>query len=162
MKYASQKRILLEIALIKLCRPQTEGDLGSLLDRIRQLEEKLEQGALPVRKEDVKEAQTKKQKEEKHPQQIPKAVPDEVRETVKSWKNIISAMPGLSRSYLAKAGLTAGSEVKSTVNCPSSLPSVRSLSTIATAFATSCPATKPNRSANTSASAAPSTSKTRS
>ncbi len=109
MKYASQKRILLEIALIKLCRPQTEGDLGSLLDRIRQLEEKLEQGALPVRKEDVKEAQTKKQKEEKHPQQIPKAVPDEVRETVKSWKNIISAMPGLSRSYLAKAGLTAGS-----------------------------------------------------
>ena len=41
IRYASQKRILVEIALIKLCRPSMETDTSSLVDRIRQLEEKL-------------------------------------------------------------------------------------------------------------------------
>ena len=41
VKYASQKRILVEIALIKLCRPSMETDTQSLADRIRQLEEKM-------------------------------------------------------------------------------------------------------------------------
>ena len=44
IKYAAQKRILIEIALIKLCRPGMETDTGSLLDRIRVIEEKLEKG----------------------------------------------------------------------------------------------------------------------
>lgn len=44
MKYSSQKRILLEIALIKLCRPQMEKDYSSLIGRIEQLEKQMEQG----------------------------------------------------------------------------------------------------------------------
>src|SRR5699024_8298274 len=42
MKYASSKRVTLEVALIKLCRPQMENDEISLLERIRVLEKKLE------------------------------------------------------------------------------------------------------------------------
>ena len=45
IRYASQKRVLVEIALIKLCRPQMETGLDSILDRVRVLEEKLEQGS---------------------------------------------------------------------------------------------------------------------
>ena len=40
MKRSSQKRILFEVALIKLCRPQMESDYNSLIGRIEQLEKK--------------------------------------------------------------------------------------------------------------------------
>ena len=42
LKYAAQKRVLLEVALIKLCTPAMETSSDSILDRIRVLEEKLE------------------------------------------------------------------------------------------------------------------------
>ena len=44
IRYASQKRILVEIALIKLCRPSMETSQEALLDRIRDVEEKVENG----------------------------------------------------------------------------------------------------------------------
>ena len=44
IRYAAQKRILVEIALIKLCKPEMETDQEAVLDRIRQVEEKVENG----------------------------------------------------------------------------------------------------------------------
>lgn len=46
IKYASQKRILIEIAVIKLCKPEMEKDYTSLVDRIDSLEKKLEKGVV--------------------------------------------------------------------------------------------------------------------
>ena len=46
IKYAAQKRILIEIAVIKLCRPEMEKDYASLVDRINSLEKKLESGVV--------------------------------------------------------------------------------------------------------------------
>lgn len=43
MRYASQKRVLLEIAFIKLTKPSMEQNLDSVLQRISELEEKLAQ-----------------------------------------------------------------------------------------------------------------------
>ena len=45
LRYTTQKRILLEVGFIKLCQPQMETGTDSLLDRIRVLEEKLENGS---------------------------------------------------------------------------------------------------------------------
>lgn len=45
IRYAAQKRILLEIAIIKLCRPQMEKDLSALNERMDDMEQKLESGA---------------------------------------------------------------------------------------------------------------------
>lgn len=42
LRYASQKRVLVEVALIRLTRPAMEPDLDSVLQRIHQLEEQLE------------------------------------------------------------------------------------------------------------------------
>lgn len=53
IRYASQKRVLVEIALIKLCQPVMETNLDSLFDRIRILEEKMEKG-IPVLTESQK------------------------------------------------------------------------------------------------------------
>ena len=44
LRFATQKRVLLEVTLIKLCTPAMEVRTDSLLDRIRALEEKLEKG----------------------------------------------------------------------------------------------------------------------
>lgn len=46
LKYATQKRVLLEVTLIKLCTPAMEVETDTLLDRIRAVEEKLERGIL--------------------------------------------------------------------------------------------------------------------
>ncbi len=44
IRTATQKRILLEVGFIKLCRPDTETDTESLSERIRFLEEQISQG----------------------------------------------------------------------------------------------------------------------
>ena len=40
LRYSAQKRVLTEIALIRLCRPQMETGLDSVLERVRQLKKK--------------------------------------------------------------------------------------------------------------------------
>lgn len=42
LKYATQKRIMLEVALIKLCTPAMETKQDTILERIRAVEEKVE------------------------------------------------------------------------------------------------------------------------
>ena len=44
LRYASQKRVLIEVALIKLTRPQMEPDLDAILERLKDLEQRLEEG----------------------------------------------------------------------------------------------------------------------
>ena len=48
IRYATQKRVTLELAVIKLTTPQMEDDMGSILDRIRVLEDKVERGAFSL------------------------------------------------------------------------------------------------------------------
>lgn len=48
IRYASDKRVLLEMAFIKLIRPETEYNLDSVLNRLEILEKKLAQGYIPA------------------------------------------------------------------------------------------------------------------
>ena len=52
IKYAGSKRVMLEVALIKLCRPQMEQDQLSVLERVRRLEKQLASGVV-VRQQDT-------------------------------------------------------------------------------------------------------------
>lgn len=108
MKYASQKRILLEVALIKICKPQMEADYGSLAGRIEQLEKKLEEGVVVPSKNMSLKPETQIQTMEQKKNALPDAVTEDIERTVRNWRSILNAMPGLSRSYLRKARLTAG------------------------------------------------------
>ena len=45
IRYASQKRVLVEVALIRLARPEMEENLDSILERLERLEQKAESGA---------------------------------------------------------------------------------------------------------------------
>lgn len=64
LKYAAQKRILIEIALIKLCKPVMEQDLSSVLQRLDMLEERVESGAGVLLQPPQKEPEEEIQKEE--------------------------------------------------------------------------------------------------
>lgn len=45
LRYATQKRILIEVTLVKLCRPQMEENVEGLAARVRELERRIDQGA---------------------------------------------------------------------------------------------------------------------
>lgn len=105
IKYAAQKRIVLEIAIIKLCRPQMETDYSSIVDRMDDLEKKLASGMVPIAQAGGSTASVQSQNAaapvEKPP--MPKAIPDDIRQVVQNWKAMLSEAGGLSRQYLNKA-----------------------------------------------------------
>lgn len=53
IRYATQKRVTLELAVIKLTTPQMENNMDSILDRIRVLEKKMEDGAFSLSEEQL-------------------------------------------------------------------------------------------------------------
>ena len=57
LRYASQKRVLIEVALIKLTRPQMEQNFDSILQRIALIEKQLENGVVPTASPDRQEAE---------------------------------------------------------------------------------------------------------
>ncbi len=109
MKYAAQKRILIEIALIKMCRPQMEEDYSALLDRIDTVERKLEKGIM-VKTADAASEMTPQSAGPASIKnvQLPKAIPEDVRQIIANWNVILAKVGGLSMKYLKKALLSLG------------------------------------------------------
>lgn len=54
IRYATQKRVTLELAVIKLTTPQMETNMDSILERIRLLEQKVEEGVCSLSEEQLK------------------------------------------------------------------------------------------------------------
>ncbi len=111
IKYAPQKRVLIEIALIKLCRPAMETTQDALVDRVAQLERQMENGValLPAAAQSAPSAQmTNVSAAERRTPQMPKAIPEDIRQVVKNWRSIIQELPGTIRSFLKTAHLSLG------------------------------------------------------
>ena len=110
MKYSTQKRILLEVALIKLCKPEMETNQDTLLDRIRAVEEKLENGivATAVPAEIHVNASSLSQPRP----EIPKAIPEDVKQVVQKWSGIVGNAQMPLKSYLKNARLSLGGDNK--------------------------------------------------
>ena len=114
LRYATQKRVMLEVALIKLCIPAMEVQQDSLLDRIRVLEEKLEKGipfsaATSQRPEGMEKAATDVREKKAIPQ-LAKAVPEEIREVVKNFRSIAQETHPPLKICLKKAKLSLGGD----------------------------------------------------
>ena len=109
VKFASQKRIMVEIAIIKLCRPQMEKSYDSVLDRINSIEKKLEKGipvvAQAAQTQDMQQAAASGPIVKK---ELPKAIPQDISELMKHWKSILSEMGATSKVYLNKAVTSLG------------------------------------------------------
>lgn len=111
MKYATQKRVMLEVALIKMCRPQMEVRDDSLLERIRAVEEKLERGdftaMLPETAYQHHQLEGISAKKEKP--KLEKALKEEVRNVASNFRSISSEASPMLRNYLKQARLSVGS-----------------------------------------------------
>ena len=129
MKYATQKRVLLEVALIKLCTPAMETTEDSLLDRIRAVEEKLEKGIamIPEGGQGSSYPQANSNftggfgggmKEPEKKPEIPLAIPEDVQEVVKNFRAIADEISDPVRTTLKKARLSLGGENRLMVVLP--------------------------------------------
>lgn len=90
IRYAPRKRVLIEVALIKLCRPQMEQGMDSMLERLRILEEKLEKGVVTIDEGNVPKSVSAPEATVKKPAILPQALPDDLKELVAKWKNIVA------------------------------------------------------------------------
>ena len=119
IRYAAQKRILIEIALIKLCRPDMEKDYESVVERVRAIEEKIEKGVavMPAGAAHVggdageyhgSGMPDVSAVKERPP--LPKAIPEDVQEAVNKWASIVGQASMPMKQYIKNAGLSLGGD----------------------------------------------------
>ena len=136
IRYAAQKRILIEIALIKLCKPEMETDTQSLTDRIRQLEKKVERGVSSVNPEMLQQLQQgmaamgggisaasgmgEAVSISRAP--LPKAIPEDIQKVVDKWSVAVAEAPNPMKTYLKGAYPSLGTEGQLLVVVPDGLP----------------------------------------
>lgn len=107
MKYSDQKRVLFEVALIRLSQPQMEKDYESIVNRIHNIEEKLEHGlvAAPT-------LQNQEIPSDDNTVEIPRkeilesAVPDEVKSLAGNWHQVMNQLDPVSKNMLNHVTLT--------------------------------------------------------
>jgi DNA polymerase-3 subunit gamma/tau len=109
LRFGAQKRILIEMTLIKLCKPQMEQNEDSLQDRIRILEEhdaqaekiisQIQNGQISVAPAtggtpsgDGSAAAQK--------MALDRAVPEEIQYIVKNWSRFLNKIPAPAKVYL--------------------------------------------------------------
>lgn len=104
IRYASQKRVLVEISLIKLCRPQMDSvqDMTTLSARLSAIEKQLEEGAvftgsIPAAPESLVKAEPGKSKI------LPKALPEDIEEVIRRWNEILMAYGQPGENMLSQA-----------------------------------------------------------
>lgn len=108
IKYAAQKRILIEMTLIKLCRPAMETTNDAVVARVKDLEEKIEKGvvqAAPVAIQSTQADVTETAKPE-----LPRAIPDDIKQIVSSWHGIVAETSQPLKTHLKKAHLSLGGD----------------------------------------------------
>lgn len=112
LKYATQKRVMLEVAFIKLCRPQMEQNQDALLDRIRALEEKIEEGIMAgqVTEKVVYVERGEGAPKEQPKPELPQALTEDVKEAVRDFRGIAAETSAALRNYLKQARLSVGNE----------------------------------------------------
>ncbi|MDR2889939.1 MAG: DNA polymerase III subunit gamma/tau [Lachnospiraceae bacterium] len=125
IRYAAQKRILIEMALIRLCKPEMEVDQRSLVDRIRSLENKIASGisVTTVSPDGFDQAEANRSAGgheilpggltnagfDRQPK-LSKAIPSEVEKIVSNWSALLNRFSMPMKSYLKSARLSLDAE----------------------------------------------------
>ena len=120
LRYATQKRIVTEVAFIKLCVPAMEKDDDSLLDRIRVVEEKLTNGVPMIMVPDgaqgyaqnaVGNADHERIKNHNEAvKEIVKALPEDVKAAAAGWQQIMGECDQVMGQYLKGSHPSVGDD----------------------------------------------------
>ena len=96
IRYASNKRVLVEIAIIKLCRPAIEPDVSEIMGRLEKLESQVEKGitvSINNANASGSSSASNATNEKVVEKVVPKALPEDIKKIVASWKSIVDAIP---------------------------------------------------------------------
>lgn len=113
IKFSTQKRVLVEVALIKMTRPQMETDMGSITERLKRLEELVKEkedliALTAIRPAGVQQVSYDDDTEvKKPPKQTIQALPEDVRKVAENWRGIIGQAENMYGSYLKQLRITA-------------------------------------------------------
>lgn len=118
LKYSAQKRIITEIALIKLCKPQMEVLDDSVLDRIRVIEDKIENGDFTVSVSSGTTAAVS-QAANYEKAQLPAALPEDVQKVVSNWRQIKTCFEGMVKVGVDNATVSLSQDNKLLLVTPS-------------------------------------------
>ncbi len=111
IRYAPQKRILLEVALIKLCKPSMETDTESMLGRIQELERRIEKGLVAASgKDESSRGPVEVARSSPAAAAFPRAIPEEVEAVAERWPSIAAGMEQPMKAYLKNARLSLGGD----------------------------------------------------
>lgn len=117
LRLATQKRVQVEVAMVKLARPQMETDMESVTERLKKLEELVREkediiALTALRPEAPAAAYPQTQSAQtasaavRPPKYEIKALPDDLRKVVECWQGIIGQMDNMYVNFLKKARLT--------------------------------------------------------
>ncbi len=113
IRFSSSKRISVEVALIRLCRPETQVNTDALRERIERLEKQMINGGFRGNKDSTEEEGSKKAKKaEKDPvaprryAPIPEALPEDIRLVAGNWDKIRRKLKSPVSTYVAKSQLS--------------------------------------------------------
>lgn len=102
LRQSSQKRVLTEVALIRLCRPAMETDRESVLDRLRVLEKRMDEA--PVQQVIVQASSPAPEAEKQKSGEVPKArAPEELAKIVSRWPGIVGRTENTLKVLLKEA-----------------------------------------------------------
>lgn len=113
IRYASAKRVMIEMTMIKACRPAMEKDQESVLERIRTLEQKIEKGLVTVSVNPANGSSSGPDGSLDAPAErprLPAAIPADVEQIVKRWAAILNDCPNPMKGYLKTARLSLGND----------------------------------------------------
>ncbi len=112
IRYATGKRVLVEVAFIKLTKPAMEKDFDSLINRLSDLERKVEEGVV------VQSVQASAGvAPQANPTSVPQlkkilapAVTEEVQQVVNNWDKVVNRLTPLVRHSISEGRLTAAGD----------------------------------------------------
>lgn len=110
LRYAVQKRIMIEVAIIKLCKPQMETKNDAIIERIRDIERQLESGVIMQPAASSSDTPGNPGQSIRPKPQLPKAIPEEIEKIVHNWNPIMDAVGQPLKSYLRQVRLSLGGE----------------------------------------------------
>ena len=103
IRFAAQKQIVVETALIRLCRPQMDTDADSVLERIRALEKAIESGRLQMSAAQPAAPAAAGPAPASATAAPRAAAPEDLRKIIQEWGRIIGQAGMPLREYLKRA-----------------------------------------------------------
>ncbi|MCQ2488920.1 MAG: hypothetical protein MJ143_06605, partial [Clostridia bacterium] len=107
IRYAPQKRVLTEVALIKLCRPESEANVESVAERIERIEERIDSGQISVNMNmataPIVDAGNNSFEQPKPEPVLEVALPEDVERAAANWGRILPAIHPLNREFVQNA-----------------------------------------------------------